>query len=123
MRITLADRYAGSLIGVLAGDALGAPYEKWEPDAIRTDFDLRGGLTPFGYPDPWGKHGQFPAGLPTDDSEFTAALAESLIAQNGTDPEDQYRRFKQLVEGVSTLHDMLTHGFGKTTRLMLRPDT
>lgn len=121
--VTLNDRYRGTLLGVLVGDALGAPYEKWEPERIRADFDARGGLTTFDYEDPWKKHGVFPAGLPTDDSELTAALAESLIACNGSAPEDQYTRFKSAVEGKSFLWDGFTHGFGRTTRLMLKRDT
>ncbi len=116
---TLRERYQGTLVGVLAGDSLGAPYEKWEPRDIADDIDRRGGLVPFDYEDPWGRSGHFPAGRPTDDSELTAALAQSLIACNGSDPAHQYRYFKRAVGGQSFVWEGKADGFGRTTRKML----
>lgn len=119
----LIDRYVGTLLGVHAGDALGAPYEKWEPEAIAADFESRGGLVPFDYPDPWKKLDTCPAGRPTDDSELTAALAESLLWHRGIDLEDQYQRFKRALYGESFLWDGPSFGFGHTTQRMLRRDS
>lgn len=120
---TLLDRYKGALLGVLVGDALGAPYETWPSAEVTADMGRRGGLVPFDYPDPWNKDGIFPAGRPTDDSELTAALAESLLSRNGCDEEDQYQRFKRAVSGESFLWDGKAVGFGGTTRKVLAADS
>ena len=63
----LLHRYYGALVGVLAGDALGAPYEHQKAATIREDFTRRGGLIPFDYLDPWEKVRQVKMGQPTDD--------------------------------------------------------
>ena len=39
--ITKRDRYRGALVGVLAGDALLAPYETWTADAVKADVEKR----------------------------------------------------------------------------------
>ena len=120
--ISLIDRYRGSLVGVLCGDALGAPYETWTEERIRADIDVRGGLVLFDYDDPWGKDGRFPKGRPTDDSELTTALAENLIA--GGDLEFLYQRFRScVVDRVSTLCELPAYGFGGTTRRALKYPT
>lgn len=118
------DRYRGALVGVLAGDALLAPYETWNSDAIEADMEKRGGLVPFDYPDPWGrrKDGMFPAGRPTDDSDQTAALALSLIANRGLNEEDLFNRLRVILkEQKSPLWEGKAVGAGKTTRDALRP--
>ncbi|MEO6536221.1 MAG: ADP-ribosylglycohydrolase family protein [Candidatus Paceibacterota bacterium] len=120
----LRNRYQGTLVGVLAGDALGAPYETWFSETVLADYAKRGGLVPFAYPDPWGVDGIFPAGRPTDDSELTAALAESLVECGCIDLEDQYRRFKSTaLQGKSFLWDGVVKGFGGTTRETLAAET
>lgn len=117
------ERYAGALVGVLAGDALGAPYETWPAKKIQADFTIRGGLVLFDYDDPWGKDGRFPAGRPTDDSELTAALGMSLCFANG-EPNDLYQRFRSIVvDGRSVLCDLPAYGFGRTTREALAAET
>jgi ADP-ribosylglycohydrolase len=101
MTISKRDRYRGAMVGVLCGDALGAPYETWDCLAISEDMRERGGLVPFEYPNPWAKQdgfanmvgkGVMPAGRPTDDSDHTAALAQSLIACGGLNEADLYQR-------------------------------
>lgn len=122
--ISMKDRYRGTLVGVLAGDALGAPYETMQAGDIRYDFVVRGGLVPFEYPDPWKKDGTFPPGRPTDDSELTAALAHSLVTCRGMHLEDQYQHFKSAaLESQSFLWDGPVKGFGGTTRKTLAFDT
>lgn len=119
----LLDRYCGTLAGVLAGDALGAPYETWSAEKIQADFKARGGLVPFDYDDPWGKDGRFPAGRPTDDSEMTAALGASLCTTNAEE-EDLYRRFRScVIDKKSLLCDLPAYGFGGTTRRALAAPT
>ncbi|HEY4510951.1 MAG TPA: ADP-ribosylglycohydrolase family protein, partial [Candidatus Paceibacterota bacterium] len=89
MPLSRRDRSVAAMLGVLAGDALGAPYETWKPDAIQADMERRGGLVPFDYMDPWKKRTRspFPMGRPTDDSDLTAALAISLVEKGGLDEE------------------------------------
>jgi ADP-ribosyl-[dinitrogen reductase] hydrolase len=120
--LTLRERYRGTLVGVLAGDSLGAPYEKRDPVDIAVDLDRRGGLMPFDYEDPWGRSGTFPAGRPTDDSELTAALAQSLIECNGSNPSHQYDLFRRTVNGESFLWDGEANEFSEATRRMLLAD-
>jgi len=123
--ITKRDRYRGAMVGVHAGDSLGAPYETWVAADILADFERRGGLTAFDYVDPWGKHPELcPEGRPTDDADHNAVLAESLIATRGFDPVDFYRRLKRTVfEHVSPLWDGKIPASGQTTRDSLRPAT
>ncbi|HEY4486934.1 MAG TPA: ADP-ribosylglycohydrolase family protein [Candidatus Paceibacterota bacterium] len=124
MPTTKQDRYRGVLVGVLAGDALGAPYETWDAKKVEEDFTRRGGLTTFEYPDPWEQDGTFPKGRPTDDSDHTAALAQSLVAQNGLNEEDLFYRLRTVVfDHKSPLWEGKAVGAGKTTRNALRPLT
>ena len=44
MTISKRDRYRGAMVGLLAGDALGAPYETWNTLEISEDMRERGGL-------------------------------------------------------------------------------
>ncbi len=123
--ITKQDRYRGALVGVLAGDALLAPYETWTADAVKADLEKRGGLVPFDYRSPWKEAGDiFPMGRPTDDSDQTAALAESLIANRGLNEEDLFNRLRKITFGhVSPLWIGKAFGAGKNTRNALRPLT
>lgn len=120
--ISLRSRYQGAMLGVLCGDALGAPYETWNEERILDDVFERDGLRLFDYDDPWGKDGRFPAGRPTDDSELTAALAEHLV--HGVCLEDLYRRFRScVIDRQSLLCDLPAYGFGGTTRRALAAAT
>lgn len=126
MGITKRERYHGALVGVLAGDALGAPYETWSSVRISEDMKQRGGLVPFDYPNPWSKTEpppMFPMGRPTDDSDHTAALAESLIACDGLDSKDLLVRLRRVVfDHVSPLWSGKAFGAGGTTRNALSDD-
>lgn len=122
--ITKQDRFRGTLIGVLVGDALGAPYETMKSEAILADMERRGGLTLFDYENPWKHESQptFPKGRPTDDSDQTAALAQSLIACNGFNEEDVFNRLRRVtIDQKSPLWDGVACGAGRTTRTMLTP--
>jgi ADP-ribosyl-[dinitrogen reductase] hydrolase len=131
MKLTKLDRYLGAMVGVLCGDALGAPYETWTAERIAEDMAKRRGLAPFDYPNPWAKEfpnmvgaGMMPAGRPTDDSDHTAALAQSLLANNGLNEEDLYHRLRKVVyDHISPLWEGKAVGAGRTTRRVLRPET
>ena len=71
------DRYRGALLGLAAGDALGATLEFKRPGTFAPITDIVGG-GPFGL-----KPGQW-----TDDTSMALCLAESLIACRGFDPVD-----------------------------------
>lgn len=124
--ITRRERFRGALVGVLAGDALGAPYETMKSDEIKRDLEIRGGLTLFDYENPWKHESQliFPKGRPTDDSDQTAALAESLIACRGLDERDVFSRLRSVtIDQKSPLWNGVACGAGRTTRTMLSPTT
>ncbi len=115
------ERFEGAMVGNLAGDALGAPYETMRTAAIAEDIERRGGkLTFFNYPDPFLKQKDgWPAGRPTDDSEMTAALAKSILDKGGFDAEHTYGYFHRLVvKEESILWNGPSSGFGGTTRTM-----
>jgi ADP-ribosyl-[dinitrogen reductase] hydrolase len=119
----LKNRYLGTLIGVHVGDSLGAPYETWGPKRIAQDIEARGGLTLFDYENPWKEDGNgetLPAGRPTDDSDQTAALADSLINFKEIVPNDLRRNLRQsVVHGKSLLWGGKATGAGSTTRKAL----
>ena len=78
MTLTAAqrDRACGALLGVAAGDALGAGYEFGPPLALDAPVDMiGGGLGPF-------KPGEW-----TDDTSMAIAIAE--IAATGADLRDE----------------------------------
>ena len=76
------DRYRGALLGLAAGDALGATVEFMQPGTFEPLMDIVGG----------GPHGLLP-GEWTDDTSMALCLAESLIECRGFDAEDQLRRY------------------------------
>lgn len=120
--ISLRDSYCGTLAGVLAGDALGAPYENQRAAAIQEDFIRRGGLVPFDYLDPWEGERQIQRGQPTDDSELTACLALSLAQFPMFEAIDIYHRLRSFIHGRwSVLTDGPAYGSGGTLRAALRP--
>ncbi len=82
MTISREDRYAGCLLGLAAGDAVGTAVEFRPPGTFAPVTDLTGG-GPFGLePGQW-----------TDDTSMALCLAESLLETGGFDPADQMRRY------------------------------
>jgi ADP-ribosylglycohydrolase len=76
------DCFAGALLGLAAGDALGATLEFTSRSAVVPIDDMVGG-GPFGLePGQW-----------TDDTSMALCLAESLLACGGFDPADQMQRY------------------------------
>ena len=76
------DRIRGSLIGLAAGDALGAAVEFQRPGTFEPVTDFRSG----------GPH-RLEAGTWTDDTSLALCLAESLIERHGFDTRDQLDRY------------------------------
>ncbi len=80
--ITLSDRYAGSLLGLACGDAVGTSVEFSPRGSFPPVTDMNGG-GPFGLaPGQW-----------TDDTSMALCLAESLIESKGFDARDQMARY------------------------------
>ncbi|MDP2662533.1 MAG: ADP-ribosylglycohydrolase family protein [Dehalococcoidia bacterium] len=81
-QIDQPDRYRGALLGLAAGDALGATLEFKPPGSFIPIEDMMG-VGPFGLlPGQW-----------TDDTSMALCLAESLIERRGFDPSDQLQRY------------------------------
>ena len=81
MHLDLRDRYRGSILGLAAGDALGAPLEFSAPGHFTPVSDMIGG----------GPHG-LDAGYWTDDTSMALCLAVSLV-ERGFDLRDQAERY------------------------------
>lgn len=81
-RMTLQERYQGSLLGLAVGDALGTALEFKRPGSFPPITEITGG-GPFG----------LPPGYWTDDTSMALCLAESLLACQGFDPADQMNRY------------------------------
>jgi ADP-ribosyl-[dinitrogen reductase] hydrolase len=75
-------RYHGCLLGLAAGDALGAAVEFMPPGSFEPLTGMRGG----------GKFNLAP-GEWTDDTSMALCLAESLVEKGGFDPVDQLERY------------------------------
>ena len=122
----LLDRYRGALVGVHVGDSLGAPFEAWPANRIRTAIAMAGGLKFFDYVSPWvtsldAKPG--PAGRPTDDSDQTADLCHSLIACGDLDTDHLRESLRgSVIHGKSRLWDGRATGSGATTQNALSDD-
>jgi len=126
--ISKRDRYRGALVGVLAGDALGAPYEwTWTPERIAEDMRARGGLVPheyepFDYIEPFKGKRTVTAGQPTDDSELAAALAQSLVAHPEFDAMDLYGRLRSFIHLRKSILTTRAYGSGSTLSAALKPE-
>ena len=88
--ITTRDRFRGCLLGLAAGDALGAPLEFRKPGTFEPIDDMIGagcfGLEP-------GQCFDLEPGQWTDDTSMALCLATSLIECGGFDAMDQMRRY------------------------------
>ena len=76
------DRYLGAMLGLAAGDALGAAVQYCAPGSFAPLGDLLGG-GPF----------EMPRGGWTDETAMALCLAESLIERGGFDAADQVARY------------------------------
>ncbi len=80
----LRERYLGCLLGLACGDAMGATVQFRHQGHFTPLADLLG-----------GGHWQLPRGAWTDDAAMALCLAESLLACDGFDAEDQRRRYRR----------------------------
>jgi len=79
---TLRDRFQGALLGLAVGDALAVHTQFRKPGSFPPVGDLLGG-GPF----------DLPRGAWTDDTAMALLLAESLLAREGFDANDQVQRY------------------------------
>ena len=82
------DRYRGAMLGTAIGDALGRPVEGLSPRNIREAY---GEITDFR---PWLGWTDGPTGTFTDDTEMALCIAQSIVEQQGVDPNDLADRFR-----------------------------
>jgi ADP-ribosyl-[dinitrogen reductase] hydrolase len=78
------DKFAGCLLGLAIGDALGMPFEGMRADTIRTHHGEVREFLP--------AHGLSP-GQYTDDTKMMLCIAESIVEKGRVDPEDVAQRF------------------------------
>ncbi len=91
-----------SLLGCAVADALGMPFERKLPtDTLLINWDGRTFLPSVSHK---LKAGQF-----TDDTEMSIMVAESLITNNGFNPDDLSRRY------INWIDSGLARGYGRTT--------
>ncbi len=96
MNSDTSDRAAGCLLGLALGDACGAPHEGGPAERIA-----------------WSILGLGSGDLLrwTDDTQMAVALAESLAACKGSDPDDQARRWADAFDPL--------RGYGSGARALL----
>ena len=82
MAVNAGDRFAGCLLGLAAGDAVGTTVEFRPRGSFQPVRDMVGG-GPF----------RLAPGQWTDDTSMALCLAASLIETNGFDPADQMERY------------------------------
>lgn len=82
MWISIEYRYTASLLGLTIVDALGAPVEFRKPGTFKAVSDMQE-----------GDHFRLPPGYWTDDTSMALCLAESLIACQKFDADDQMQRY------------------------------
>jgi len=80
------ERYIGCMLGLGAGDALGAPVEFMSPSQIRIKHGIVKNMIGGGWL-------QARPGETTDDTAMALALAESLLEKRGFDREDVAKRY------------------------------
>ncbi len=102
------DRYRGALLGLAAGDALGATVEFMEPGTFDPLMEIVGG----------GPHGLL-AGEWTDDTSMALCLAESLIERRGFDAQDQLQRYVRWWKKGHLSCTGYCFDIGTTTRMAL----
>jgi ADP-ribosylglycohydrolase len=87
MESPVLSRAQGSLLGQLAGDALGGLVEFQAPETVRREYP--NGLCELADGGTWGTV----AGQPTDDSEMALMLARLLVKQKRYDPDEARKAY------------------------------
>lgn len=104
----MIERFTGALLGLAAGDSVGAAVEFKAPGTFPPLTDMIGGGPFHLQPGQW-----------TDDTSMALCLADSLIACNGFDARDQMQRYCRwylngYMSSIGRCFDI-----GNTTRLAL----
>ncbi len=110
----LEDRLRGCLMGLMCGDALGAPLEFHS----QADLERRhpGGVA--GMVEGWGSTADRAAGDITDDSEMAICLLRSLVRTGGFDREDVLESYREWLDtapmdvGMTTMNGLLGECLG-----------
>ncbi len=92
----LADRMRGCLMGLMCGDALGAPLEFHSQQGVEEKY-------PGGVKDMvagWGHTSELLAGDITDDSEMAITLLLSLVHSGGYNPADAFERYREWLDSA-----------------------
>ena len=110
-RQELENRAKGCLMGLMCGDALGAPLEFHTHEELRKHFPQ--GVT--GMVEGWGSTGMRKPGSITDDSELAIALLRSLLNEQGF---NKLATHAQYIDWLSTGPEDV----GVTTRFALNGD-
>ena len=97
----LKDRFAGCLLGLAIGDALGGKFEAQSPDAIRARFSSVEQLIGYPQEEIWY----------TDDTQMAIGIAETLIAQGEIIEEHLCRAF--------VANYVPSRGYGRGARAVL----
>lgn len=103
------DRIEGMFLGLAIGDALGMPVETFSAQKITETY---GRVTSYLKPDGHKWFAGEPAGMTTDDTQLSLAVAEALI-ENGL-CMDTHAKFH-----INALHES-TKGWGHSTRNSIR---
>ena len=102
MSVTLEDRFAGCLLGLAVGDALGAHFEGRSPEGIAQKYLRSQDLIDS---PPYGELWY------TDDTQMTIGVCETLIAHGEIDQAELARRFAENFEP--------NRGYGRSAQLVL----
>ncbi|MGM0446191.1 MAG: ADP-ribosylglycohydrolase family protein [Bacillota bacterium] len=103
----MEDKFKGALMGLIVGDALGAPFEGMKKNNIEFDNKMESGGV-----------NNIRAGQWTDDSSMALCLAESLI-KDGFDLESQMDRYVKWFENGYLSSKKKSFGIGSNTSLAI----
>ena len=92
----LKSKFLGALVGTAVGDALGMPFEGYDPKYIQSRYGEVKDMFP----------GKLPAGSYTDDTEMMIGVAESLIENCGFNGEHMAKTF------IKNFNSSRGYGFG-----------
>lgn len=105
MIVETRDRFLGCLLGLAIGDALGSRLEGYTTEAVRrSDVSMTEYLDEL-----WG----WSQGRWTDDTKMALALADSIIASKGFDPEQAAKHYLKWYESSDW------RGIGRVTQQSL----
>jgi len=103
----MRDRFKGALLGLIVGDALGAPYEGAPRSSVNFEGEMEGG----------GPH-SIAAGQWTDDTSLALCLAESLI-KDGFDLKSQLSKYANWFQNGYLSSKERAFGIGRNTSLSI----